>query len=679
MTKTRLPGFGTAMNIIVGSLVVLAIFNGVVSAGFGQRNTAYLGMVEARSEVTVLSAQVDLAVRDLSRAMYRSVQGESVNEDEMARLAGAVTLAAEPLHMLQEEKADPVLAETLSAIGGFSALIPAWRTEMASAQAALQTAGSNVASGVDTLQRSLAKFYARLDGSSHGEARAISSGTELAFIQTNPRIIKFLSDPRDFTHVQAVEAVEAIRRQVERARPVFEGGKGSEKRMVAGLGEDLDYLLQAMTSYLGAAGQVTAGQASLSQMFDEVYAATAALRAHATSMQQEALTAASQTVDTALKATVFLVALSLLAASIVSVMANRLFAKPVGHAAGMLSRLAAGDNGQTTLLKARVRELSMLNEAIAVFRERSLERDRLQSALEGDEEVRRARQERIEALIAGFRGAVRASLASVLSNVERMHETARRLDEAAGRTLEQSGRASHGAERAATDVQSVASAAEELSASIAEIESHIRTTAKVAMEAERTAENTREGVAQLENATATIGEILDLIEGIAEKTNLLALNATIEAARAGEAGKGFAVVASEVKSLATQTAKATQEISRQINEIRQASIQSTAAVAGISETMRTVRAATDAIATAAEHQSKATMEISLSSQRAAGSNVELTDTMHRVHGDAVGTSQDARQVTETSRIMAAETAGLEKVIDSFLAEVGALEAAARAA
>jgi methyl-accepting chemotaxis protein len=218
------------------------------------------------------------------------------------------------------------------------------------------------------------------------------------------------------------------------------------------------------------------------------------------------------------------------------------------------------------------------------------------------------------------------------------------------------------AEEASTNVQTVASAAEELSASIAEIARQVETSSTTTNHAVTKAEQTGAIVQSLADAAQKIGEVVNMITDIASQTNLLALNATIEAARAGDAGKGFAVVANEVKTLANQTARATEDISRQISAIQGATGQAVDAIKDILGTISDLSQVTSSIASAVQEQQAATAEIARNVEQAASGTEAVAENI-------VGVSAAARQAGETSEVVLAESANLSRESTSLEREV----------
>jgi methyl-accepting chemotaxis protein len=220
-------------------------------------------------------------------------------------------------------------------------------------------------------------------------------------------------------------------------------------------------------------------------------------------------------------------------------------------------------------------------------------------------------------------------------------------------------------------VQTVASAAEELTGSVNEIGSLVGRATEVITKASTLTRNTDSAITGLAANAGKIGDVVNLIQAIAEQTNLLALNATIEAARAGESGRGFAVVASEVKALASQTAKATDEIRAQIGTMQESTKGAVDAIAAIVTTMDEVQSFTNSIAAAVEEQGSATSEISRSIQETAQGADELTNEFAHVAQAIGNTNRTAAQLGETTSLLRRETEALHQEVGSFLRGVAA--------
>jgi methyl-accepting chemotaxis protein len=260
---------------------------------------------------------------------------------------------------------------------------------------------------------------------------------------------------------------------------------------------------------------------------------------------------------------------------------------------------------------------------------------------------------------------------AVAESAERLQASAGALSGAAATSREEAAAVAEAGGRAHGEVQSVAAAAEEMAASVTEIARRVGEAAEVAGRAVTEARATDATVQGLSDAAARIGDVVRLIGDIAGQTNLLALNATIEAARAGEAGKGFAVVASEVKSLAGQTAKATEEIAAQIGQMQQATAQAVAAIRGIGATVEKTSDIATAIAAAVEEQGAATQEIARSATKVAEATETVAIRIESVRGAAEATGGSAEEMRADSGTLAGQATTLRDKADAFLRAVRA--------
>jgi methyl-accepting chemotaxis protein len=277
-----------------------------------------------------------------------------------------------------------------------------------------------------------------------------------------------------------------------------------------------------------------------------------------------------------------------------------------------------------------------------------------------------------EELADNFESGVMSIVETVTSAAKQMQSAAQAMTANANSTREESQSVAAAAEQASTNVQTVAAATEELSSTIQEVGRQVTQSTEIATSAVKEAEATNANFEELAKASATIGDVINLINDIASQTNLLALNATIEAARAGEAGKGFAVVASEVKSLATQTAKATDDIANQISQMQAATESSVRAIKGIGDTITEISDITTAIAVSVEDQDVATREISSNIQQAASGTKEVSASIVNVTNAATETGTAAAEVLAGAQSLSEQSETLKEQVGTFLKEVRAM-------
>ncbi|MBB2964368.1 methyl-accepting chemotaxis protein [Methylobacterium sp. R2-1] len=346
--------------------------------------------------------------------------------------------------------------------------------------------------------------------------------------------------------------------------------------------------------------------------------------------------------------------------------------RPIARMTATMGTLAAGDTTVAISGSERRDEIGAMAAAVQVFKDNLIRTRQLEDetalARASAEEQRRAGMRQ---MADSFEQAVGGIVGMVSSSATELQATAQTLTTTAGETAGQSTAVAAAAEEASANVNTVAAAAEELGTSVQEIGRQVFGSADLAQRAVAEADQTATLVQELNGAVSKIGDVVALISSIAGQTNLLALNATIEAARAGEAGRGFAVVASEVKELASQTAKATDEISGQISRIQGATGQAVSAISSITGRIREINAVAATIAAAVEEQGAATQEIVRNVAQASSGTSDVTSNIVGVARSSEDTGAAASQVLASASELSRQSEHLSSEVARFLATVRA--------
>ncbi|PVB61972.1 cache domain-containing protein [Labrenzia sp. 011] len=353
----------------------------------------------------------------------------------------------------------------------------------------------------------------------------------------------------------------------------------------------------------------------------------------------------------------------------IAVVTVRNTVRPLRALTANMSTLAEGNTNIVIDGTDRGDEIGQMAAAMEVFVRNESARRELEDQQNNAQEDAARRGAEIQHLSSEFDRQITEMMGIIDSSVQNLQAASSDMTGVAAQTTEQSGLVSNASSQASHNVETVAAAAEELSASVNEIRRQVQASSEIAARAAGEAQSTNQRMNGLSEAATRIGEVVTLIQAIAEQTNLLALNATIEAARAGEAGRGFAVVASEVKELATQTSKATEDISSQITAIQEETGHAASAISSVTEIINNMNEIASSIASSVEEQGVATQEIASNATEASRSTVEVTTNIESVSTAAENTRDTAEKVDSSAQQLKDNASMLRNQVATFLEEV----------
>ncbi|WP_168204703.1 methyl-accepting chemotaxis protein [Tardiphaga sp. vice304] len=453
---------------------------------------------------------------------------------------------------------------------------------------------------------------------------------------------------------------------------IFANNEGILKKAKA-IGADVKIYQGAFAKYVENSKKVEGLSQKMTAIAETIVALSTALKADMLTEQQRLESESDTTINQTKRLIVMLGVGGLIVGAVLAMLLGRSIARPMLAMCAAMRRLAAGDFDVVLPGLGRRDELGDMASAVEEFKVQAIakaERD----AESQDAQNRRAGEARRAELIRfadDFEGAVGGIVSNVAASAEQLETAADTLTRTAETTESLSGQVAGASEEASSNMQSVATATEELSLSVSEIGRQVEASSRIADSAVLQAEQTDVRITELSRVAQRIGDVVNLITAIAEQTNLLALNATIEAARAGDAGRGFAVVASEVKSLASQTARATDEISTQIAGMQNATQESVTAIKQIGATIGQISSIASEIASAVTQQSAATREIAQNVQRVAHGTQQVAGNITAVNRGATETGVASEQVLNSAQTLSSESTRLRAELDRFMQNIRA--------
>ncbi len=667
---SRMPTLRFRAKIILGFAAVLAIT--AASMGF-----AYLGFERVSAGVAAYRASVreaDLA-RNIDRELisYRSLARYYVatgkEEDGKAALAAEASLR-EAILQAMKGTTDPARVEQVTKLERefraftkiFAEILKVKEESGLLAQNQLARGGNSLRYKLDDLASNAAE--AGLSAVEMG-AKQVASQFQAASALVNT----FVVNSDKITATSGLARLKFVENSLKAI-------SSTDEKVVAALKE----LTKMLEEYREALSKLIENSKSIDELTLEMTESAAAINQGSGVMKSDLLADQKRMEsesDAAISATerliVMLAAGGFVLGAVLALLLGTGISRPIRAMCAAMRELAAGNFDVVLPGLGRKDELGEMAGAVEEFKLQAIakaERDAASHEAQNKASAAARRAELIR-FADDFETAVGSIVANVSASAVQLETAAGTLTRTAETTQNLSSQVAGASEEASSNMQSVASATEELSASVDEIGRRVKESSRIADAAVRQAEQTDTRIGKLSLAAQQIGDVVKLITAIAEQTNLLALNATIEAARAGDAGRGFAVVAAEVKSLASQTGRATEEISSHISGMQSATQESVAAIKEIGDTIGQISEIAANIAGAVEQQSTATQEIARSVQNVAQGTQEAATSVTLVNRGATETGSASEEVLNSARSLSSESTRLRDELDRFMANIRA--------
>ncbi len=655
------------LRIIGGFVIVLALLG--VLAAIVLRGTA---IVERGSAHVQASGQVGALVAEFSarvdEARRRTVQYQLSETDGDLQLAqqGLVELQSAAAALREGSAADKKRRASVDQVLEREAQYAAAVDRMIQAigqrrsdTAALTKSGTELRTIVSAITGALIREKAATDLLE--KAARLSD----AFHSANTAAARFLASRNPADAATARTELDAMRSTLDAVK----AGAAEIRRVqrfVQAIADPLAQFDKALSGLVTATDQVAKSVGEREAAARNLVAAVTELRSASMQAQAQAVDAMQGAVASSRNLGLLTSGGALALGLVLAWVIGNGISRPVMRITAAMRQVANGDLDAKIPHAGRRDEIGAMAQAVKVFREGLARANRLAAEQNAERAAKERRAQAVMALNAKFEAEISRMIEALTGASGAMNQTAERMAHTADDTKRRSVSVSAAAEQAYANIRTVAAAAEQLAASIGQIGTQVKDSAGVAGKAVAEAERTDTTVQALSGEVQQIGEVVALIQSIASQTNLLALNATIEAARAGEAGRGFAVVATEVKSLASQTAQATEQISARIGHIQDGTASAVAAIQTIVSTIGQMNTITDAVADAVGQQGAATAEIARNVQEAAAGTQDATSNIAGVSAAAEGTGHEARAVLAAAAELSAQSESLRKAVEGYL-------------
>jgi methyl-accepting chemotaxis protein len=658
------------IRVLAGFCAVLGILTILGASGIFLVERIAAHALDYRAALALKSDAVDL---DLTTTKVRVRVNQWLRSFNPDFAKGADTLLAQTAAMVaasepkQSGKAADILADFKRAMNAYTSSWQVVQTLYADERKlyaeALDPSG-------DLIRDELAKIRDAEVGSEGGEASRLAFSARDQFLVAERLAARYRGTPKadDATAIHAALA-KSLAAMAELAKRVTDRPAEAESLQKAQAG------LAAWSGAFDKAASVAATRAarivSWTRDEGEVMGQDAnALREKGEAEAAEANAALEQTLADSRTMLYVTTGLGLVLGILISLLLAQSIIRPLARMTAALKALAAGDRSVVIPETGRRDEIGQMAKAAEVFKDNALVMQRMIGEQEAAREQASAAQAMDRNKLADtFETKVGGMVQLLVEGSGNLTSTAQSLVLAAERSTARAATVASAAEAASSGVQTVASAAAQLATSIGEITRQVSDSANMTSQAVAEAQRTEGLVRALADAARKIGDVVGLITSIAGQTNLLALNATIEAARAGDAGKGFAVVASEVKNLATQTARATEDISAQITQIQGATGQAVDAINSITAMIGQISSTSNSIASAVEQQGTATAEIARNVQETASATQTVTSNIAGVGGAANDTGTAASQMLSVAAKVSSQSNLLSQEVTRFVSSV----------